>query len=91
VNTLRRYVFRLAFSPFCFNFVSVLRGETISTGAPKTCPQCGVTPALKVCKSAAGYYIGAWCRCGPYSRESFYYPRKDLAEAALRSGHWAPR
>jgi len=69
----------------------MLKGETISSGALKTCPECGVTPALQVLKSAAGYYIGTQCKCGPYSRESFYYPLKALADAALRSGNWAPR
>ena len=69
----------------------MLPGETISSGAPKTCPQCGVILALEVLKSAAGYYIGTRCHCGPYSRESLYYPDKTMADAALRSSHWAPR
>ena len=48
-------------------------GETIASGANPTCNDCGVTPALEVCQSPAGYYIGTYCKCGPYSRESGYY------------------
>lgn len=32
----------------------------------------GITD-LRVCKSAAGYYIGRMCDEGPYSRDSVYY------------------
>jgi len=70
----------------------MINGETISTGAPtKTCPECGMTPALEVLKSAAGYYIGTWCNCGPYARESLYIATKELAEAMLRRGDWPRR
>jgi len=35
--------------------------------------------------SAAGYYIGTYCGCGPLSRESSgYYPSKAAAEAARK-------
>ena len=74
-----------------FQSRDMLKGETISTGALKTCPECGVTPKLEVLHSAVGYYIGTQCKCGPYSRESLYYPLKEIADAALHSGHWAPR
>ncbi len=60
-------------------------GETIATGAAKTCSDCGVTPKLQVCKSNA-YYIGTYCDCGPYSRESDYYDTRELAEKALEEG-----
>jgi hypothetical protein len=63
-----------------------LPGETIATGAPDTCRECGVKPDLQVLRSAAGYYIGTFCNCGPYSRESGYYPNAETAQAALDSG-----
>jgi hypothetical protein len=60
-----------------------LPGETIRTGAPGTCPDCGVKVENEVHMSAAGYYIGTYCNCGPYSRESGYYRTRAEAEAAL--------
>jgi hypothetical protein len=65
-----------------------LPGETIATGAPSTCPDCEVKLELTVCRSAAGYYVGTMCHCGPYSRESGYYPDFESAEAALDSGEF---
>ena len=65
-----------------------LPGETIATGAPRTCPECGSTPTLRVLKSAAGYYIGTMCHCGPYSRESGYYKNYLDAKADLESGEF---
>ena len=45
---------------------------------------CGAPIPLKVCMSGAGYYLGSWCdNCGPYSRESGYFPTRELAEKAL--------
>jgi hypothetical protein len=63
-----------------------LPGETIATGAPPRCPDCGRMPKLDVYMSAAGYYVGTYCDCGPYSRESGYYPTRDAAQADLESG-----
>ncbi len=35
---------------------------------------CGKHLSLKVCQSAAGYYLGYFCdECGPYSRETGYF------------------
>jgi len=65
-----------------------LPGETIATGAPSTCSDCGVDLELSVCMSNAGYYIGTMCHCGPYSRESGYYPDFESAEKALKSGEF---
>lgn len=62
-------------------------GETIASGAPATCPECGVTPDMKVYLTC-GYYVGTWCDCGPYSRESGYYRTEEEAEAALRTGEF---
>jgi hypothetical protein len=64
----------------------VLPLETLATGAAPTCSDCGVTPKLAVHQSPAGYYIGTYCDCGPYSRESEYYPTRDKAEKALDKG-----
>ena len=64
----------------------MIPGETIATGAETTCSDCKVTPKLQVCRSMAGYYVGAYCNCGPYSRESDYYITHELATAALAKG-----
>jgi len=70
----------------------LLPGETIRSGAPSTCPDCGVTPLLGVYKSGAGYYIGTYCNCGPYSRESLdYYPDQATANKHFNNGTWVPR
>lgn len=48
---------------------------------------------IDVHRSAAGYYIGSWCGCGPYSRESDYYPTHEAASKDLpsyRPRHIAP-
>ena len=50
------------------------------------CMDCGAPLPAKVLKSGAGYYIGTWCQCcGPYSRESGYYPNLVAAQEALRN------
>lgn len=67
---------------------SMMPGETITTGAPRTCPDCGVTVEEQVLMSGAGYYIGTECDCGPYSRESDYYPSREVAQSHLRHGAW---
>ena len=69
----------------------MIPGETILSGAPQTCPDCGVTLNLEVLQSAAGYYIGTQCRCGPYTRESGYFKTRQAAEQALKDGSWIPR
>lgn len=66
-------------------------GETIRTGAPATCPTCNITPDFLVYSSNAGYYIGTYCNCGPYTRESNYYTTPQEAEGALESGYVAWR
>jgi hypothetical protein len=60
----------------------MMPGETLFTGALATCPDCGVSPELKVLK-ANSWYIGTFCDCGPYSRETHYFATKEDAEAAL--------
>ena len=64
----------------------LLNKETIATGADETCSDCKVHLKLQVCKSAAGFYLGTMCGCGPYSRESDYYSTREQAESALKSG-----
>ena len=67
-----------------------LPNETIATGADPRCGDCQTMPKIAVYGSAAGYYLGSWCRCGPYSRESGYYPTRQAAEAALAAGYERP-
>jgi hypothetical protein len=69
----------------------MLKGETILSGGPTVCSECKVRPQLRVCHSNAGYYIGTMCNCGPYSRESDYYPTYVAADVAFKKGpsHYA--
>lgn len=61
----------------------MLRGETILSGASNVC--CGKALRLEILRSAAGYYFGTACpNCGPYSRESGYYPTREKADHALK-------
>ena len=68
----------------------MIRGETLASGAPAVCEDCGARPAPPaVFKSpGGGWYIGTWCRCGPYSRESGYYHTQALALEALEAGRY---
>lgn len=61
----------------------MMQGETITSGGADTCTDCGITPKLGVYVSGAGYYIGTYCNCGPYSRESGYYRTHAAAEADM--------
>ncbi len=66
-----------------------VRGDLAATMEPQS-----DEPALTVCKSAAGYYLGTLTPDGqPNSRESTeYWDRKKDAEAALAgSKPWTPR
>ena len=64
----------------------MLPGETIANGAPSTCPECRTELGNQVLRSAAGFYIGTRCECGPYSRESGYYRTEQEAQRALDTG-----
>lgn len=75
----------------------MLPGETVGTDGV-VCDHdfaSGIEPStltLKVCMSAAGYYLGYECpHCGPYSRETGYWKTRDAAEKALASGRYLPR
>lgn len=59
--------------------------------ASRPCDDCGAPPAVEVCRSAAGHYIGQWCRCGPRGRLSGYFASKEEARRALESGEFALR
>ena len=63
-----------------------LPGECVN--ATRTaCYECGTELTIDVCVSAAGYYLGFFCpKCGPYSRESGYFPTREAAQEALNSG-----
>jgi hypothetical protein len=61
----------------------MLPGETVQSGAPLICPDCKAKVKLGVYHSAAGYYVGYYCACGPYSRESGYYKTYESAHKAL--------
>jgi hypothetical protein len=47
------------------------------------CDECGEPMPLDVHMSAAGYYLGRMCMCGPYSRESGYFKTREDAEEEL--------
>jgi non-ribosomal peptide synthetase component E (peptide arylation enzyme) len=66
----------------------MLPNETIGNGAPSTCPDCQLKLVNAVHRSGAGFYIGTFCNCGPYSRESGYFATKEEAQAALESGNY---
>ena len=63
----------------------MMTGETIQSGAALVCDECNVDALsmLDVYCSGAGYYVGTYCDCGPYSRESRYYATHAEAEKAL--------
>ncbi len=65
-----------------------LERETIADGAQPRCEACHTMAKLDVYRSGAGFYIGTYCHCGPYTRESRYYPTREIAQAALDSGHY---
>lgn len=70
----------------------MLPGECLCSGAKPACPDCGVTVELQVLHSAAGYYIGTMCNCGPYTRESLHYWRTAAgAQAAYDTDGWYDR
>jgi len=65
----------------------MIPGETICSGAAATCPECGTKPELEVLTSGGGrnVYIGTRCKCGPYTRESDYFPTREMAQGVLDS------
>ena len=62
-----------------------LPGECVGDTKAK-CWECENEMDIGVYQSAAGFYIGFFCEnCGPYSRESGYYPSREHAQSALDS------
>jgi len=60
-----------------------LEGELLGLNGA-ACAECGRALSLQVCESGAGFYLGYFCgRCGPMSRETGYYPTREIAEANL--------
>lgn len=66
----------------------MLPGETILSGADLHCPECGKLLKFEVLCSAAGFYVGTECCCGPYSRESIYFRTRKAAQEALNCGEF---
>lgn len=63
----------------------MLPGECGHIGC--VCSDCGVELKAQILRSAAGYYLGTQCNCGPYSRESGYYrTREEIVRLANRKG-----
>jgi hypothetical protein len=60
--------------------------ETVATGASKVCLDCMQKIQPGVYQSSAGWYVGSYCGCGPYSRESGYYSKRVKAAEAYESG-----
>jgi hypothetical protein len=51
----------------------------------EVCDEKGENIPVKVCRSAAGFYIGQFCDgCGPYSRLTGYFGSREVAEEILR-------
>jgi len=47
---------------------------------------CGADMPLRVCSSAAGFFLGYFCpKCGPWSRETTYFRTFSDAEKLLYS------
>jgi hypothetical protein len=50
------------------------------------CMLCHAVLTVKVCKSAAGYYIGTCCNnCGPHNRFSGYTRKREQADKVLKA------
>lgn len=71
-----------------------LPGETVGTRGQRVitainCTECGRVLYLKAYQSNAGWYLGYRCgNCGPFSRESGYYPSRNEAELAALEGDY---
>lgn len=69
----------------------MLPGETLQNGAEEICSLCGCIAEVKPMSSAAGWYLGSACGCGPYTRESVYYPSRERLDIAIREDMVEPR
>ena len=59
----------------------VMKQLRIDTGSH--CDACGTDLEPEVLYSAAGFYVGTKCKCGPYTRESTYFATRGEAEEEL--------
>jgi hypothetical protein len=56
----------------------MMPGETVgSEYRTYTCNDCHTKMELEILNTPAGHYLGYWCDCGPYSRETDYMTRDD--------------
>ena len=56
----------------------------IYTSSTTKCTVCKTVLTLKICRSAAGYYLGFECpNCGPHDRVSSYYETESRAQSLL--------
>lgn len=69
----------------------VLQGETLATGARRQCPDCHTKLEEEILHSAAGFYVGTRCDCGPATRESGYFNTYQGAEVAWKIGGYQRR
>lgn len=55
------------------------------------CEDCGPLE-IRVLQSAAGFYLGTWCECGPMARFSTeYYESEEAVRAAVNNGTLRPK
>lgn len=69
----------------------MIPGESLCSGASDVCDRCRRVVTLAPLSSAAGWYLGTVCDCGPYSRESIYYPSRELLDTALQENRVVSR
>ena len=62
--------------------------DTIPARAERGCATCQTRPEPDVFRSGGGFYVGRWCRCGPFSRDSDYYEERPDAARALAEGNY---
>jgi hypothetical protein len=63
-----------------------LPGETLRLGADPVCDRCHMHAVVDVYRSGAGWFVGSRCECGPYTRESAYYPTEQACREAWAAG-----
>ena len=63
--------------------------DTIPARHEPGCATCQARPEPDIYRSGAGFYVGRWCRCGPFSRDSEYYQTREEAVKALEEGSYS--
>jgi hypothetical protein len=64
----------------------MLDRETIMSGGSPYCTHCCNFAKFGIYESGAGFYVGSYCACGPFSRESCYYANETHVKIALSNG-----